>query len=70
MATLYVPCVADLNAKDYRSRTPLHLAIDLGRALAADYLISLPTPAEVRKEDRDGNTAMSAMIRTIPRVVC
>ena len=68
MATNFI-CKADLDARDYRSRTPLHLAINLGRAMAAEYLISLPSSADVRVEDKNGNMAMSAMIRTMPRVV-
>ena len=62
--------IADQEARDYRSRTPLHVAVDMGRILAADYLISLPKPAEVRVSEKNGNMAISAMIKTMPCVVC
>ena len=61
---------ADLEAKDYRGRTPLHLAVDLHRSLAADYLISLPAPAQIRVMEQNGDMAISAMIKTMPKVVC
>jgi len=60
---------ADLESRDFRCRTPLHLAVDMGRALAADFLISMPTPAQVRVADKDGNMAMSGMIKIMPCVV-
>ena len=41
----------------------------MGRALAAEFLISMPTPAEVRVAEKDGNMAMSGMIKTMPHVV-
>ena len=59
-----------MEAKDYRRRTPLHLAVDLGRLLAADYLISLPAPAQIRVTEKNGDMAISAMIKTMPTVVC
>ena len=58
-----------LESKDYRCRTPLHLAVDMGRALVAEFLVSMPTPAEVRVAEKDGNMAMSGMIKTMPHVV-
>ena len=61
---------ADLEAKDYRGRTPLHLAVDLYRSHAADYLISLPEPAQIRVTEQNGDMAISAMIKTMPKVVC
>ena len=61
---------ADLEAKDYRGRTPLHLAVDLHRSLAADYLISLPALAQIRVTEKNGDMAISAMIKTMPKVVC
>ncbi len=66
---LFSITIAILESRDYRCRTPLHLAVDMGRSLAADYLISLPKPAQVRVAERDGNMAISSMIKTMPLVV-
>ncbi len=58
-----------MEAKDYRSRTPLHLAINIGKIVSTNYLLSLTTPPDVRVKDKDGNMAISAMIHSMPRMV-
>ena len=55
--------------QDYQGRTPLHLASELDRTSAAESLISLPEPAEVRVQDNIGNIAIASMTRTMPGVV-
>ena len=59
----------DCEVRDYKGRTPLHLAAELDRTAAAEYLISVPISAEVRVQDDHGNHAIASMIRTMPRVV-
>ena len=56
-------------AQDYQGRTPLHLTAELDRTNAADCLITLPVPAEVRVQDQVGNIAVASMTRTMPTVV-
>ena len=55
--------------RDYKGRTPLHLAAELDRSNAAECLISVPISAEVRVQDDMGNHAIASMIRTMPHVV-
>jgi len=39
-------------------------------SVSADYLLSFSPPPEVRIKDKDGNMAISAMIHSMPEVVC
>lgn len=59
----------DYEVQDYKGRTPLHLAAELDRTVAAEYLLSLDPPAECRVTDKQGNHAITSMIRTMPQVV-
>ena len=59
----------EYDVRDYMGRTPLHLAAELDRTLAADYLLSLDIPAECRVIDNYGNHAITSMIRTMPKTV-
>ena len=59
----------DYEIQDYKGRTPLHLAAELDRTVAAEYLLSLDPPAECRVTDKQGNHVITSMIRTMPQVV-
>ena len=58
----------DYEARDYKGRTPLHLAAELDRTAAAEYLLGLEDPAECHVCDDLGNSALVSMIRTMPKV--
>ncbi len=62
-------CLGNQDVLDYQGRTPLHLAAELDRTNAADCLVNLPEPAEVRVQDNHGNIAICSMTRTMPNVV-
>ncbi len=59
----------DYEVRDYKGRTPLHLAAELDRTVSAEYLLSLDPPAECQVTDNKGNHAITSMIRTMPQVV-
>ena len=59
----------DYEVRDYKGRTPLHLATELDRSVAAEHLLSLDSPAECQVVDNNGNYAITSMIRTMPQVV-
>lgn len=66
---LMLSLLGDCEVRDYKGRTPLHLAAELDRSAAAECLISVPISAEVRVQDNVGNHAIASMIRTMPHVV-
>ena len=55
--------------RDYKGRTPLHLAAELDRTVVAEYLLSLDQPAKCTVYDDQGNHVITTMIRTMPQVV-
>lgn len=61
--------VGNYEVPDYKGRTPLHLAAELDRTVAAEFLLSLDPPAECRVVDNRGNHIITSMIRTMPQVV-
>lgn len=56
--------------KDYKGRTPLHLAAELDRTVVAEHLLSLEKPAKCTVVDKAGSHVITSMIRTMPQVVC
>jgi len=59
---------ADLEAKDYRGRTPLHLAAERDRTAAALVLLSLDEPAISSTCDDSGHSALICLIQNMPEV--
>ncbi len=57
----------DYEARDYKGRTPLHLAAKFDQSLSAEYLLRLDKPARCQVVDHKGNTALVSMIRTMPK---
>ena len=57
---------ADLDARDFKGRTPLHLAAELDRSETARFLIESGAPAGVA--DESGQTALAWMIVKMPPV--
>ena len=68
-STVVLYFVANYETRDYKGRTPLHLATELGRIPIAKYLLSLDVPAECCVVDNLGNHVLTSMIRTMPIVV-
>ena len=61
--------IGNYEIPDYKGRTPLYLAAELDRSVAAEYLLSLDPPANCQAVDKQGNYAISSMIRTMPEMV-
>lgn len=59
---------ADIEAKDHRGRTPLHLAAERDRTAAAMVLLSLDNPAVSSTCDDSGHLAMISLIQNMPEV--
>ena len=59
---------ADIETKDYRGRTPLHLAAERDRTAAALVLLSLDKPAVGSTCDDSGHTAIISLIQNMPEV--
>ena len=53
---------ADLNARDYRGRTPLHIAAEHGNCSATDMLVVAGADPNLR--DRDGRSSIDIAART------
>ena len=60
---------ADLEAKDHRGRTPLHLAAERDRTAASLVLLSLDKPAICTTCDDSGHLAIISIIQNIPEAV-
>ena len=60
---------ANYELRDYRGRTPLHLAAEYDRSLSAQYLLGLSPPASCDARDLGGLMALSVMVQTMPKVV-
>ena len=59
---------ADIEAKDHRGRTPLHLAAERDRTAAALVLLSLDKPAMSYTCDDSGHSALISLIQNMPDV--
>lgn len=59
---------ADLEARDHRGRTPLHLAAERDRTAAALVLLSLDKPAIGSTCDDSGHSALISLIQNMPEV--
>ena len=59
---------ADIEAKDHRGRTALHLAAERDRTAAALVLLSLDKPATCCTRDDSGHLALISLIQNMPEV--
>ena len=59
---------ADIEAKDYRGRTPLYLAAERDRTAAAMVLLSLDKPAVGSTCDDSGHSVIISLIQNMPEV--
>ena len=66
---MYIYMTGNYEISDYKGRTPLYLAAELDRTVAAEYLLSLDPPADCQAIDKRGNHVIGSMIRTMPDVV-
>ncbi|XP_065890691.1 transient receptor potential channel pyrexia-like isoform X2 [Dysidea avara] len=59
---------ANIEAKDHRGRTPLHLAAERDRTAAALALLSLDKPANCNTCDDSGHLALISFIQNMPEI--
>ena len=65
---ILVEAGADLEMKDHRGRTPLHLAAERDRTAAALVLLSLDKPAMGSACDDSGHSTLICLIQNMPEI--
>ena len=65
---MLVEAGANIEAKDHRGRTPLHLAAERDRTAAALALLSLDKPANCNTCDDSGHLALISFIQNMPEI--